>query len=132
MSMTDPVADLLTRIRNASHAGHESVSMPTSRLKLDILRLLQAEGFISGFTEQREGRHSTVRVQIRYDASNQGVIRGIQRVSRPSRRVYVRRDEIPYVRNGLGTAILTTPRGVLTDRDARREGVGGEILCYVW
>jgi small subunit ribosomal protein S8 len=132
MSMTDPVADLLTRIRNASHAGHESVSMPCSRLKLDILRLLQSEGFIAGFTEQREGLHATIRVQIRYDAANKGVIRGIQRVSRPSRRVYVRRDQIPSVRNGLGLAILTTPKGVLTDRDARREGVGGEILCYVW
>ncbi|MBN1335565.1 MAG: 30S ribosomal protein S8 [Deltaproteobacteria bacterium] len=132
MSMTDPVADLLTRIRNASHAGHESVSIPCSRLKLDILRLLKEEGFIMSFQEQHDGPHATIRVQIRYDASKKGVIRGIQRISRPSRRVYVRRDQIPFVRNGLGLAILTTPKGVLTDREARREGVGGEILCYIW
>lgn len=132
MSMTDPIADLLTRIRNATAARHETVMVPHSRLKLEIVRVLKAEGFISGFEEDFEGPGGAIQVFLRYDAENKGIIRGVERVSRPGRRIYVKRDQVPYVRNGLGLAILTTPKGVLTDSQARSAGVGGEIICYVW
>jgi small subunit ribosomal protein S8 len=132
MSMTDPIADLLTRIRNAIQARKETVLVPRSRQKLEILRLMKAEGFIKEFQEQNDGTTDVISIILKYDSANQGVIRGIERISRPSRRVYVGRDEIPFVRNGLGIAILTTPRGVLTDHEARQAGVGGEVICYVW
>ncbi|HND28484.1 MAG TPA: 30S ribosomal protein S8 [Myxococcota bacterium] len=128
MAMTDPVADMLTRIRNAGLVGHETVAMPRSGLKVQILRILEQEGFIGGV--QDDGR--TLRVQLRFDQGRRAVIQGLKRVSTPGRRTYVGKDEIPYVRDGLGVAILTTPRGVLTDRAARQAGVGGEVLCYVW
>lgn len=132
MSMTDPVADLLTRIRNAQQAGHHAVTAPRSRLKLEIVRILKAEGFIEGWVENADDRQGILKIFLKYDTSNKATIRGIERVSSPGRRVYVGKDEIPRVRNGLGLAILTTPRGVLTDRQARQAGVGGEILCHVW
>ena len=132
MSMTDPIADLLTRIRNAIVARHEIVVVPHSRLKLEIVRVLKSEGFISGFEEIEGEVRGVIRVFLRYDKENRGIIRGLHRISKPSRRVYVKRNAIPYVRNGLGVAILTTPRGVLTDNQARRAGVGGEVICYVW
>ena len=132
MSMTDPVADLLTRIRNGCHAGHESVLAPHSRLKEAVVRLLHQEGFLAGYQVLRLGTREHLRVDIKYDRDRKGIIRGMQRVSKPSRRVYVRRDQVPFVRNGLGLAILTTPKGVLTDADARRHGIGGEVICYVW
>lgn len=128
MAMTDPVADMLTRIRNAGLVGHETVAMPRSGLKVQILRIMEQEGFIGGV--QDDGR--TLRVQLRFDQGRRAVIQGLKRVSTPGRRTYVGKDEIPYVRDGLGVAILTTPRGVLTDRAARQAGVGGEVLCYVW
>jgi small subunit ribosomal protein S8 len=130
--MTDPIADLLTRIRNAIGAGHSSLVVPRSRLKLAIVRILKSEGFIEGYIDIEEGPQGKIKVFPRYDDENQAVIRGIQRVSKPSRRQYVGKHDVPRVRNGLGVAILTTPRGVLTDRDARKAGVGGEVLCYVW
>lgn len=130
--MTDPIADLLTRIRNAIQARHGSLSVPRSRLKLEIVRILKEEGFVADFHEVDEGPQGSIEVYPRYDAANQAVLRGLQRVSKPSRRQYVGKDDIPRVRNGLGVAILTTPRGVLTDRQARKVGVGGEVLCYVW
>ena len=132
MSMSDPIADLLTRIRNAAQAGHDRVLIPHSRLKEAIIKLLQDEGFVDGFDVRRKGIETWLEVSMRYDRDSKAIIRGLQRVSRPSRRIYVRRDQVPYVRNGLGLAILTTPMGVISDRDARREGVGGEVLCYVW
>ena len=130
--MSDPIADLLTRIRNAVQARHESLLVPRSSVKLAILGILKAEGYIEDFQSVEAGVQGQIRIWPRYDGSNKGVIRGVERISRPSRRKYVSKDDIPRVRNGLGVAILTTPRGVLSDRDARREGVGGEVLCYVW
>ena len=132
MSMTDPIADMLTRIRNASMAGHSSVVMPRSKIKLEMVKILKAEGFVEGYIDIPEKPQGSIKVFLRYDKSNHGVIRGIQRVSKPGRRKYVGKADIPRVRDGLGVAILTTPRGVLTDSTARREGVGGEVLCYVW
>ena len=130
--MSDPIADLLTRIRNAVQARHSSVIIPRSNLKLEIVKLLKQEGFLEGYIDLQESDYGKIKVFPKYDAGSRGVIRGLKRVSRPSRRVYVGKDDIPWVRNGLGVAILTTPRGVLTDRQARTEGVGGEVLCYVW
>jgi small subunit ribosomal protein S8 len=132
MSMTDPIADMLTRIRNAQVAGHEQVTLPRSNIKVDIARILKGEGFIESFDELVEGQFGTLTLRLKYDGGRRGVIRGIQRVSTPSRRVYVKSKEVPRVRNGLGVAILTTPRGVLTDAAARRAGVGGEVICHVW
>ena len=132
MSMTDPIADMLTRIRNAQQAGHSHLVVPRSKLKLELARILKDEGFIEGFIDDADGPQGSIKVFLRYDAARKGVIRGLQRVSRPSRRVYVGKNDIPLVRNGLGVAILTTPQGVLTDRDARQAGVGGEVMCHVW
>lgn len=130
--MTDPIADLLTRIRNAVQARHTSLLVPRSKLKLEVVKILKSEGFVEGYIEVDEGAQGYIKVFPRYDDANQAVIRGLERISKPSRRLYVGKHEVPRVRNGLGVAILTTPRGVLTDRQARQEGVGGEVLCYVW
>lgn len=130
--MTDPIADLLTRIRNAVQARHSSLLVPRSKLKLEVVKILKREGFIEGYIELDEGPQGFIKVFPRYDEANKAIIRGLQRISKPSRRRYVGKNDIPRVRNGLGVAILTTPRGVLTDRQARQAGVGGEILCYVW
>lgn len=132
MSMTDPIADMLTRIRNAQRAGHAQLVIPRSKLKLELARVLKQEGFLEGYVDDLDGTRGQLKLFLRYDEAKQGVIRGIRRVSRPSCRVYVGKNEIPRVRNGLGVAILTTPRGVLTDRDARSAGVGGEVMCHVW
>lgn len=132
MAMTDPIADLLTRIRNASMVGHTSILVPRSKIKLALVKILKTEGFLEGYIEVDEGPQGHIKVFLRYDGSNRGIIRGIRRVSTPGRRKYVGKHDIPRVRNGLGVAILTTPRGVLTDQAARAAGVGGEVLCYVW
>lgn len=132
MSMTDPIADMLTRIRNAQLAEHASLKFPRSKLKLALVRILKEEGFIEGYIEEDVGPQGAIKVFLRYENGKEGVIRGIERVSKPSRRVYVGKDEIPRVRNGLGVTILTTPRGVLTDHQARTAGVGGEVVCRVW
>tara|TARA_B100000575_G_scaffold285600_1_gene281103 strand:- start:436 stop:828 length:393 start_codon:yes stop_codon:yes gene_type:complete len=130
--MTDPIADLLTRIRNSMQARHGNLVVPRSKIKLEIVKILKSEGFIEGYVEVESGPQGAIKIFPKYDAKFNGVIRGLKRVSKPSRRVYVGRDDIPQVRNGLGVAILTTPGGVLTDRQARAKGVGGEVLCYVW
>jgi small subunit ribosomal protein S8 len=130
--MTDPIADLLTRIRNAVLARHRVVSVPRSRIKVDIVKILHEEGFVEDFRVAEDGAQGTITIFPRYDRDNRAVLRGLTRISRPSRRTYVGKDEIPRVRNGLGLAILTTPQGVLTDREARKAGVGGEVICYVW
>jgi small subunit ribosomal protein S8 len=130
--MTDPIADMLTRIRNAQRAGHTTVAMPRSRLKLSLAHVLKREGFLEGFVDDASGALGSLKLFLKYDAQNRGVIRGIERVSRPGRRVYAGRDDIPRVRNGLGVTILTTPKGVLSDAQARAAGVGGEIICQVW
>jgi small subunit ribosomal protein S8 len=130
--MTDPIADMLTRIRNALKAGHANLEFPRSRIKGEIARVLSDQGFIENYKVIEEGPQGSIRIQLRYDKSNRAIIRGLERVSKPSRRLYVGKDEVPHVRNGLGVAILTTPNGILTDRQARQAGIGGEVLCYVW
>ena len=130
--MTDPIADLLTRIRNSMQARHGNLVVPRSKIKLESVKILKTEGFIEGYVEVETGPQGAIKIFPKYDANYNGVIRGLKRISKPSRRVYVGRDDIPQVRNGLGVAILTTPGGVLTDRQARAKGVGGEVLCYVW
>ncbi|MFZ5478695.1 MAG: 30S ribosomal protein S8 [Myxococcota bacterium] len=132
MSMTDPIADLLTRIRNGLQARHESIVVPRSKLKLEVVKILKSEGFVEGYLDRNEGPKGTIKIFLKYDSGRTAVIQGLQRVSTPSRRMYVGKDEIPRVRNGLGVAILTTPQGVLSDRMARTAGVGGEVICYVW
>ena len=130
--MTDPIADLLTRIRNAVQARHTSLLVPRSKIKVEIVRILKDEGFLDDFSVVDDDMQGQIRVFPRYDEANNAVLRGLVRVSKPSRRQYVGKADIPRVRNGLGVAILTTPRGVLTDRDARSAGIGGEVLCYAW
>jgi small subunit ribosomal protein S8 len=132
MSMTDPVADMLTRIRNALQAGHPAVTVPNSRLKGEIARILKQEGFISEFRNEADGLQGQLHLQLRYDVDKRGIILGIERVSKPGRRVYRRRDELPSVLNGLGVAVISTSRGVMTDAQARKHGIGGEVLCKVW
>ncbi len=132
MSMTDPIADMLTRIRNAQQAKHTRTLVPRSKIKVAIAKILKEEGFIEGYVEDDSGPQGTLKLFLRYDAAQNGVIRGLRRISKPGRRVYVGKSDIPRVRNGLGVAILTTPRGLLTDAQARQAGVGGEVLCHVW
>jgi small subunit ribosomal protein S8 len=132
MVTTDPIADLLTRIRNGLTARHKAVVVPRSKMKLEIVKILKSEGFIEGYIDQAEAARPSVKVFLKYADGKEGVIQGLQRVSSPGRRFYVGKDELPKVRNGLGVAIITTPRGVLTDKAARSAGVGGEVLCYVW
>jgi small subunit ribosomal protein S8 len=130
--MTDPVADLLTRIRNASRAEHEKVDIPASKLKVRVTEILKEEGFIKSFRLLEDATSGTLRVYLKYGASNEKIISGIVRVSKPGRRVYVSRDRIPAVLGGMGVAILSTSRGVMTDREVRKQGLGGEVLAYVW
>lgn len=130
--MTDPIADMLTRIRNAHLMRHPQVEVPASKLKLQIARILQAEGYIKSYRLIDDGRQGIIRLRLKYGSDRTRAITNLQRVSRPGRRIYVDRKNIPRVRAGLGIAILSTSRGVLTDEEARRLKVGGEILCYVW
>jgi small subunit ribosomal protein S8 len=137
--MTDPISDMLTRIRNAVSAKHARVDMPASKLKAEIARILQDEGYIQGFrmveeAAEKEGREprQVIRIFLKYGPHGEKVISGIERISRPGRRVYLGREDVPPVLGGLGTNILTTSRGVMTGRAARKAGVGGEVLCNVW
>lgn len=127
----DPIADLLTRIRNASQAGLPSLELPSSRLKEDVVRLLQQEGYVRSFERREDGHRKTLRVNLKYDASGYPLIRKIQRVSRPGLRKYAKVDNLPRELSGAGTVIVSTSQGVMTDRDARAARVGGEILCIV-
>jgi small subunit ribosomal protein S8 len=137
--MTDPISDMITRIRNGVTAKHTRVDMPASKLKAEIARILQDEGYIQGFrlveeAAEREGRNSrqVIRIFLKYGPHGEKVITGLERISRPGRRVYLGVDDVPVVLGGLGTSILTTSRGVMTGRAARKAGVGGEVLCNVW
>ena len=130
--MTDPIADMLTRIRNGAGARKASVDMPWSRHKEAIAHVLVEEGYLAEAAMVKEGQFPTLRLGLRYDQTRRSVISGIRRVSRPSLRVYVGSDEIPSVRRGLGVSILSTPKGILPDREARRQGVGGEVICQIW
>jgi len=132
MNLTDPVADFLTRIRNAHRARHQKLDVPASRLKSEIARILKEEGYIANYKPVEENGQNLLRVYLKYGVNNEAAIRDLQRVSKPGCRVYVGKDEIRRVQGGLGISIMTTPKGVMTGRQARREGVGGEILCEVW
>jgi small subunit ribosomal protein S8 len=131
MRLTDPVADMLARIRNAISARHQKVDVPASKLKAEIARILKEEGYIANFKAAEEEGHKVLRIYLKY-SNNEAAISNVARVSRPGCRVYVRRSEIPRVLGGLGINILTTPRGVMTGRQARKQGLGGEVLCEVW
>jgi small subunit ribosomal protein S8 len=130
--ITDPIADMLTRIRNAIRAKHPKVDVPASKLKTEIARILKDEGYIQNYKIVDEGNHKAIRVYLKYTAASAAVISRLERVSRPGCRVYVGSGQIPKVLGGLGINILTTPRGVMTGKTARKEGVGGEVLCQVW
>lgn len=132
MNLTDPVADFLTRVRNAIRSRQQKVDVPASKLKLEMARILKEEGYIANFKATEEEGKRLLRVYLKYGNNNEPTISNVQRVSRPGCRVYVGRNEIPRVLGGLGINILTTPRGVMTGREARKQGVGGEILCEVW
>ncbi|MCE5309312.1 MAG: 30S ribosomal protein S8 [Acidobacteriales bacterium] len=132
MMVSDPVADMLTRIRNGLAARHTKVDVPASRLKGEIARILREEGYVANFKLAEEGSRKLIRIYLKYTAANEPVISQIERVSRPGNRVYVGSKEIPRVLGGMGINILTTPRGVMTGRNAKKEGLGGEILCQVW
>ena len=129
---SDPVADMLTRVRNAITARHPKVDVPASKLKAEIARILKEEGYISNFKVAEEGVKRVIKIYLKYGPNNSPVITQIERVSRPGCRVYVGQNDIPRVQGGLGINILTTPRGVMTGKHARQEGVGGELLCRIW
>ena len=130
--MTDPIADLLTRIRNAITARKAKVIVPASKLKLRLAEILQEEGFVNAVSHEDNDKQGLITIELRYDHNNRNAIEGIRRVSRPGQRSYVRKDHLPKVRSGLGVAILTTSKGVMTERAARKAGLGGELLCEVW
>jgi small subunit ribosomal protein S8 len=130
--LTDPIADMLARIRNANKALHESVEMPTSRLKEEIARILQEEGYIVGWERRSGESFDTLVIQLKYGPSRERIITDLKRVSKPGRRVYARKDRLPRVLGGMGTAIMSTSRGLVTSKTAEREGIGGEVICFVW
>ena len=132
MGMTDPVADMLTRIRNALQAAHEIVNIPSSTLKINLANLLKSEGYIKNLRIISDGQHRYIRVFLKFDKNGIPVIEGLKRISKPSCRVYAGYNEIPEVLNGYGVNIVSTSKGIMTDREARKQKVGGEILCAVW
>ena len=130
--MTDPIADMLTRIRNAITARKAKVIMPASKLKERLAEVLRDEGFVGAVSREDDGKQGLLTVELRYDHNNRNAIEGIRRVSKPGQRAYARHTQLPRVRSGLGIAILTTSKGVMTEREARKHGLGGELLCEVW
>ena len=130
--MTDPIADMLTRIRNAYRVEREKVDMPASGLKVGIAEVLKREGYVTDFARYEDGKQGQLRIYLKYGPRGEKIINAITRVSKPGRRVYAKVDEVPVVKNGLGVAIVTTPQGVLSDRECRKRRVGGEVLCTVW
>lgn len=132
MSVTDPVADLLTRIRNANSAGHDQVEVYSSKLNMEIVKILQSQGFIKNYEVIKDKTQNRIKLSLKYGPKREKVITNLKRVSKPGLRVYTKRGDIPRVLTGLGIAIISTSKGVVVDREARRLGVGGEVLCYVW
>lgn len=130
--MTDPIADMLTRIRNGNNAKHDSIDVPASKIKKEIAQILLNEGFIKGFDVIEDGKQGIMRVDLKYGQNNEKVISGIKRISKPGLKVYVKNNEIPKVLGGLGIAVISTSKGMMTDKSARKENVGGEVICYVW
>lgn len=132
MTMTDPIGDMLTRIRNAVMAQHDRVDIPNSRQKVAIAQILKDEGYIQDFQVLKEGPQGTLRIFLKYGPNKERIISGLKRISKPGLRIYVNKHEIPRVLGGLGVAIISTSKGIMPDRQARKEGVGGEVICYVW
>jgi len=130
--MTDPIADLLTRVRNANMVKHTSVDVPASNVKTKIVEILLEEGYIKGFDVIEDGKQGLIRIELKYGENKERVITGLKRISKPGLRVYAKRTDIPKVLGGLGCAIISTSNGIITDREARKLGVGGEVICYVW
>jgi small subunit ribosomal protein S8 len=129
---TDPIADMLTRIRNANKALHERTEMPTSRQKQEIARILQEEGYIAGYSVRNGESYNTLVIELKYGPSRERILTDLKRVSKPGRRVYARKDRLPRVLGGMGTAIMSTSRGLVTSKTAEREGIGGEVICFIW
>jgi len=132
MVMTDPIADFLTRIRNANSVNHDKVEIPASKLKKTMAQILKDEGMIKDFEYIEDGKQGILRVHLKYGPNKQKVITGLKRISRPGLRVYAKKDEVPRILGGLGIAIISTSQGVMTDKQARKRGLGGEVLCYIW
>ena len=132
MQITDPIADMLTRIRNANSSKHESVNVPASKLKIEIARILNEEGYINGYEVIDDGLQGIIKITLKYAANKQKVITGLKRVSKPGLRVYAGKDELPRVLRGLGIAIISTSKGIMTDKEARKANVGGEVLAFIW
>ncbi len=132
MAMTDPIADLLTRIRNANMVKHVSVDVPASNVKKRIVEILMEEGYIKGFDVIEDGKQGLIRIELKYGENKERVITGLKRISKPGLRVYAKKTDVPRVLGGLGCAIISTSNGIITDKEARKLGVGGEVICYVW
>ena len=132
MNTTDPIADMLTRIRNANSSKHKTVDVPASNMKLAIAKILFEEGYIKSFEEIKDDAQGIIRITLKYDEKGARVIDGLKRLSKPGLRVYASKDELPQVLNGLGIALISTSKGIKTDKEARKEGLGGEVLAYVW
>ncbi len=132
MVMTDPIADLLTRIRNANTIRLEVLEVPTSKIKKEILRILLNEGYISGYEDYNDGIVPMIKINLKYGKNKEKVITGLKRISKPGLRVYCKKDNIPRVLSGLGVAVISTSKGIMADREARRLGLGGEVICYIW
>lgn len=132
MAMTDPIADLLTRIRNANMVFHEKVEIPASKTKKAIADIFKSEGYIKDCEFIDDGKQGIIRVYLKYGANKEKVITGLKRISKPGLRVYAKKDEIPKVLGGLGTAVISTSKGIMTDKEARKQGLGGEVICYIW
>ena len=132
MTMTDPIADMLTRIRNANTVGHATVEIPASKMKKAIAEILKEEGYIRGYEVIEDGKQGTIKVSMKYGPDKTKVISGIKKISKPGLKVYAKADDVPKVLGGLGSAIISTSNGLITDKQARKLGVGGEVICYVW
>ena len=132
MVMTDPIADFLTRIRNANMVMHEKVEIPASKTKIALAEILKNEGFIKDYEQIEDGKQGVIRVYLKYGPNREKVISGLKRISKPGLKVYCKKDEIPKVLGGLGIAIISTSKGIMTDKEARKHGLGGEVICYVW
>ncbi len=132
MTMTDPIADMLTRIRNANMVGHKTVDIPASNMKKSIAEILNEEGYIENYEIIEDGKQGIIRITMKYGSNNERVISGLKKISKPGLRVYAKRNEVPKVLGGLGIAIISTSNGVISDKKARQLGVGGEVICYIW
>ncbi len=132
MTLTDPIADMLTRIRNANIAYHEETEMPTSKMKVHVAEILQREGYITGYEVVHGGSFDTLKIMLKYGPNRERVISGLKKISKPGLRIYTKKDDVPKVLGGLGVAIISTPKGLVTDKEARKNNLGGEVIAFVW